>query len=285
MQANDSTAPWPAPAKLNLFLHVTGRRDDGYHTLQTVFQFIDLCDYLRFEPRDDGVIRRVGSIPGIDPEGDLIVRAARLLRHYAGVAQGVDMWLEKNIPIGGGLGGGSSDAATTLWALNRLWRLNYPVDVLAELGLSLGADVPVFVRGRTAWAEGVGERLTPLDLETPWYLIVVPPVQVQTGAIFRSLELTHPLRAFTIAGFLSGDQGVNDCEPIVRARHPEVARALDWLGRYAPARMSGTGGCVFASFDDRERAAEVLDRVPSEWRGFISRGRNRSPLMDRLDVN
>jgi len=280
----DTIAPWPAPAKLNLFLHVTGRRSDGYHSLQTVFQFIDLCDYLVFEPRAAG-IRRTNPLPGVDPDQDLTVRAARLLQRHAGIDRGADITLDKRIPLGGGLGGGSSDAATTLWVLNRLWGLDYSIDTLADLGLRLGADVPVFVRGRAAWAEGIGEILTPLDLGTAWYAVVVPGVEVRTADVFADPDLTRRAKAFTIAGFLSGDQGVNDCEPIVRRRYPEVAQALDWLGVRAAARMSGTGSAVFASFANRATAAAALKGLPEGWRGYVCRGLNRSPLMDRLDVH
>lgn len=281
---------WPAPAKLNLFLHVTGRRPDGYHSLQTVFQFIDYCDRLTFEPRRDGVIRRVSPLPGVAPEQDIVVRAAHLLRTLAGQRQGVDIRLEKRIPIGGGLGGGSSDAATTLWALNHLWGLGLEADELARLALRLGADVPVFVHGRAAWAEGVGERLTPLELTEPWYLVLAPPVRVSTASVFGAPDLTRARRDFTINGFLSGDQGVNDCEPVVLARHPEVAAALDGLARHLPGgrgalRMSGTGSCFFARFEDRAAADAVLAHLPPAWRGFVAKGRNRSPLHDIAGVH
>lgn len=276
---------WPAPAKLNLFLHVTGRRPDGYHLLQTVFQFIDFCDVIDFEPRDDGRLVRLDPLPGVAPEADLTLRAAQLLREHGGVRHGVGVRVCKRIPIGGGLGGGSSDAATTLWALNRLWGLGLDVDELADLGLRLGADVPVFVRGRAAWAEGVGERLTPVEIEEPWYLVVVPPVQVPTAQIFAAPELTRNCEVLKIDRFLSGDHGLNVCEPVVCARYPEVAAALDWLRQYAPARMSGTGACVFAPFQQRTEAEAVLGRLPAGWRGLVARGLNRSPLLARAGVN
>lgn len=273
---------WPAPAKINLFLHICGRRADGYHLLQTVFQFIDLCDTLYFTPRSDGAVRRVGALPGVPPEQDLAVRAARLLQAHTGTEYGVDIVIEKRIPLGGGLGGGSSDAATTLWALNCLWGLGLDVDALAGLGLALGADVPVFVRGRAAWAEGVGERLTPLDLPTPWFLLIVPPVSMPTAAVFADPALTRDCAALTINAFLSGDQVVNVCEPVARQRSREVAAALDWLGAHAAARMSGTGSTVFAPFDSRDEAAALLVRLPAGWRGFVCHGLNRSPLLDRV---
>lgn len=276
---------WPAPAKINRFLHITGRRADGYHRLQTVFQFLDYGDTLDFVLRDDGVIRRSTHLPGVDPETDLTVRAARLLQRHAGEARGVEIAIDKRIPPGGGLGGGSSDAATTLWALNCLWGLGLSADDLAALGLGLGADVPVFVRGQAAWAEGVGEILTPLTLDEPWYLVVIPDAQVSTAEIFAAPELTRDCDALTIGGFLSGDHGVNVCEPVVRARYPRVAEALDWLSRYASARMSGTGACVFASFPAREVADETRRLLPEGWRAFVARGCNRSPLLARVELH
>jgi 4-diphosphocytidyl-2-C-methyl-D-erythritol kinase len=269
--------PWPAPAKLNLFLHVTGRRDDGYHTLQTVFQFLDYGDRLYFEPRTDGAIRRFGGPPGISEDEDLCVRAARLLQETAGVRAGVDIYNEKRLPAGAGLGGGSSDAATTLRVLNRLWPAALEPASLATLGLRLGADVPVFLFGRAAWGEGVGERLTPVDPPRPWYLVLDPGVSVSTATIFADPDLTRNTPRMTIRDFLSGG-GHNDCEAVVRRRHPEVAAALDWLSRFAPARMTGTGACVFAPFPTQADAVSVWRRLPAGWTGFVARGENRSPL-------
>ena len=274
-------ASWPAPAKINLFLHVTGRRADGYHLLQTVFQFLDHGDALSFTPRGDGVIRRTTPLAGIPEHQDLTVRAAALLKKFTGSSLGVDIAVEKRLPMGAGLGGGSSDAATTLQALNRLWGLNLPEGRLAELGLHLGADVPVFVHGRAAWAEGVGERLIPIDLPEPWYVVVVPPCHVSTAEIFAARELTRNAPPLTIAAFLSGSGG-NMCEAVVCRRYPEVGRALAWLSGYAPARMSGTGAAVFAAFADRGRAQSVAEAVPAPWRVFTAQGRNRSPLHERL---
>jgi 4-diphosphocytidyl-2-C-methyl-D-erythritol kinase len=273
----DARGPWPAPAKLNLFLHVTGRRADGYHTLQTVFQFLDYGDRLHFVPRADGVIRRFGGPPGVSDEADLCVRAARLLQETAGIRAGVDIYNDKRLPVGGGLGGGSSDAATTLWVLNRLWSAGMEPPPLAALGLRLGADVPVFLFGRAAWAEGVGELLTPVELPQPWYLVLEPAVSVSTAAIFADPELTRNTREMTISDFLSGG-GHNDCEPVVRRRHPEIAAALDWLNPVAPARLTGTGACVFASFPTQDEAVSVWRRLPAGWSGFVARGENRSPL-------
>ena len=273
----------PAPAKLNLFLHITGRRSDGYHLLQTVFQFLDYGDELRFEPREDGRVRRLGEVPAVAEADDLTVRAARLLQEASGCQVGVDIHITKHLPMGGGLGGGSSDAATTLVGLNRLWALGLSEDRLAELGLSLGADVPVFVRGLAAWAQGVGEVLTPVTLPEPWYLVLKPAVEVATGVIFGDPELTRDCAPITIADFLSGE-GRNVCEPVVRRRYPEVGRALDWLGGMAAARLTGTGSCVFAAFASRQEAEQALARKPLEWRGFVARGVNRSPLHQALGL-
>jgi 4-diphosphocytidyl-2-C-methyl-D-erythritol kinase len=276
-----NAASWPAPAKINLFLHVTGRRPDGYHLLQTAFQFLDHGDALRFTPRDDGAIRLAAPLPGVPEHRDLTVRAAALLKQLTGTSRGADIAVEKRLPMGAGLGGGSSDAATTLVALNRLWGLNLPEGRLAELGLQLGADVPVFVHGRAAWAEGVGERLTPIALPEPWYVVVVPPCHVSTAEIFAAPELTRNAPPLTIAAFLSG-AGSNVFEAAVCRRHPEVGRALAWLSIYAPARMSGTGAAVFAAFADRARAQNVAEAVPTPWAVFTARGCNRSPLHERL---
>ncbi len=272
-----TTPAWPAPAKINLFLHIVGRRPDGYHLLQTAFQFLDYSDQLRFTLRDDGVIRRASPLAGIAEHQDLTVRAAALLKETGGVRQGVDIAVDKRLPLGAGLGGGSSDAATTLVALNRLWGLNLPRQRLAELGLQLGADVPVFVHGRAAWAEGVGERLTPLTLPEPWYLVVVPPCHVSTAEIFAAPELTRNAPHLKIAAFLSGS-GSNLCEAVVCRRYPEVAQTLAWLGGYAPARMSGTGAAVFAAFTEEAEARRVLAAVPAAWRAFVAKGLNVSPL-------
>jgi 4-diphosphocytidyl-2-C-methyl-D-erythritol kinase len=272
---------WPAPAKINLFLHVLGRRDDGYHDLQTAFQFLDYGDDLSFSLRPDGEIRRAGGVPGLDESRDMVVRAASLLRSVIGDRGGVDIRVVKRTPVGGGLGGGSSDAATTLVALNRLWGGGLDVGVLAGLGSSLGADVPVFVHGRSAWAQGVGDLLTPVDFPEKWYLVVYPGVSVPTAEIFAAPELTRNSPPIKISRFLSGG-GRNDCVGVVRARYAEVGRALEWLGGFGEARMTGTGACIFAAFDEDERAQAVLREVPPEWRGFVARGLNRSPLLDRV---
>jgi 4-diphosphocytidyl-2-C-methyl-D-erythritol kinase len=279
------TAPWPAPAKLNLFLHIVGRRADGYHELQTCFQFVDLCDDIHLAVRADGAIRRARGADGVAEDADLCVRAARALKAAAGSALGVDIDVVKRIPMGAGLGGGSSDAATCLVALNRLWRLDWPVPALAELGLRLGADVPVFVHGRAAWAEGVGERLTPLPppLAPPEanYLIIKPPVAVGTAAVFQDPELTRNSPPITIDGFLASG-GRNDCLSVVRRRFPEVAQALDWLGSFGPARLTGTGACVFTEVETRESGLDIIRKLPPAFDAFLVRGMNDSPLLARV---
>ena len=286
-----NTTHWPAPAKLNLFLHIVGRRADGYHDLQTLFQFLDLEDSIAITPRDDGRIRRVSAHGEIEEDADLAVRAARLLAEETGSHLGADIAVEKHIPMGAGLGGGSSDAATTLLALDRLWDLDLGTERLAALGLSLGADVPVFVHGVAAWAEGVGERLEPVELETPWYLLIHPGCSVSTASVFASLALTRNSAPLKIRDFLvpGGGQMVsmqtildttrNDCEPVVRALYPEVDEALRWLSRHGDARMTGTGACVFAPFDDQDRAQACLDALPDGWKGFVTRGLNRSNIL------
>lgn len=273
---------WPAPAKLNLFLHIVGRRADGYHRLQTLFQFLDYGDRLTFRVRADGRIVRRGGPADVAVEADLCVRAARALQRATGTLHGVEIALDKRLPLGGGLGGGSSDAATTLVALNRLWATGLEDAELQRLGLELGADVPIFVHGHAAWAEGVGEELIDVDPPTPWYVVVAPSVHVATGEVFGAPELTRDCAPITISDFLSGRCG-NVCEPVVRSRYPVVAEALDWLGRYGPARMTGTGACVFAAFEDEVGARRVAEQLPGQWTGFVARGVNRSPLLDRLE--
>jgi 4-diphosphocytidyl-2-C-methyl-D-erythritol kinase len=272
-----ASGPWPAPAKLNLFLHITGRRADGYHSLQTVFQFLDYADRLYFAIRPDRQIRRFGGPPGVPDNADLCVRAARLLQAATGSRRGVDIYNDKCLPAGGGLGGGSSDAATTLWALNRLWETGLDTRALAGLGLQLGADVPVFIHGEAAWAEGVGERLTPVTLPESWFLVLIPAVSVATAVVFSDAQLTRDTPRMTIPDFISGS-GHNDCEAVVRRRYPEVAAALDWLDARSPARMTGTGAGVFASFESEAQARALYRQVPAEWMAFVARGLNRSPL-------
>lgn len=269
---------WPAPAKLNLFLHITGRRSDGYHDLQTVFQLIDLADDIHIRIRPDSLIQRHAGAEGVPAEADLVVRAARALQAACGVQLGADLSVTKRIPMGGGLGGGSSDAATVLVALNRLWKCALNDDDLAAIGVKLGADVPVFVRGHSAWAEGRGERLTPVDLPESWFALVHPQVHVPTAALFQAPELTRNSPPITMGGFFESG-GRNDFEPVVRVRYPEVGRALDWLGQFAPARLTGTGSCIFAPCASRNEAQDIVERVPAPWRGMVARGMNVSPLL------
>lgn len=274
---------WPAPAKLNLFLHITGRRADGYHELQTLFQFLDHGDTLDFEPLADGRVESARALEGVDPGKDLTLRAAHRLREVTGHPGGVRIHVHKRLPMGGGVGGGSSDAATTLVALNALWGTGLDGASLARLGLELGADVPVFVHGTAAWAEGVGERITAVAPPEPCYLVIHPGVHVSTASVFSDPGLTRDCPPITIADFLAGQAG-NVCEAVVRPRYPEVDQAMGWLGEQGVIpRLTGTGACVFGAFDSALEAREALDRLPPRWQGFVARGRNRSPLMDRLD--
>jgi 4-diphosphocytidyl-2-C-methyl-D-erythritol kinase len=286
-----NTTVWPAPAKLNLFLHVLGRRDDGYHELQSVFQFLDLEDKISLSVRRDGRVCRTSVHPLVQADADLAVRAARLLKEESGTALGADISVEKHIPMGAGLGGGSSDAATTLLALNKLWKLGVDSEKLAALGLRLGADVPVFIHGRSAWAEGVGERLQPVELERPWYLVVNPNCSVSTASVFSHPALTRNSTPLRIRDFLTPGaaqelslqrvlEGTrNDCEAVVRSIYPEVDEALRWLSQSAPARMTGSGASVFAAFADRARAEQLLQRLPDGWSAFVARGMNRSAAL------
>lgn len=272
---------WPAPAKLNLFLHVTARRADGYHELQTLFQLIDLADTIAIRVREDGAIERPEGPRGVAPEADLAVRAAHALKTATGVTLGADLKVLKRIPLGGGLGGGSSDAATTLLALNELWGCGLGPSELAVLGRSLGADVPVFIEGFSAWGEGIGERLTQVELPERWYLVIHPGVAVSTASVFQSPELTRNSPLITIRGFFESG-GRNDCEGVVRSLCPEVGEVLDWLGRFAPARLTGTGSCVFAAFANAPEAERLAARVPDRWTSAVARGLNVSPLRERL---
>lgn len=271
------TLTLPAPAKLNLMLHILGRRADGYHELQTLFQFLDYGDELSFSPREDGQIRLHTDLPGVDHDSNLIVRAARLLQRESGCTLGADIALTKRLPMGGGIGGGSSDAATTLLGLDHLWRLDLGEDRLAGLGLALGADVPVFVRGHAAFAEGVGERLQPVDLEEPWFLVLTPQVSVSTAEIFADPELTRNTPAITVRSLLAGG-GHNDCQPVVERRYPEVRNALSLLNKFVPASMTGTGACVFGSFPNEGEADKVRRQLPASLPSFVARGRNVSML-------
>ena len=273
----DWQSTYPAPAKLNLFLHVVGRRADGYHLLQTAFRFVDHGDSLYFAPRDDGEIVLVNPLPGVPPESDLTVRAARLLQTETGCRQGAEIRVEKRLPMGGGLGGGSADAATVLLALNHLWQLGLSRQRLQEIGLTLGADVPVFVRGHAAFAEGVGEILTPVDPPEKWYLIVHPGVSIPTPVIFKDPDLKRNTPVRSIKTLLNCEFS-NDCEDIARKRFREVDAVLSWLLEYAPSRLTGTGACVFAEFDTESEARQVLEQAPEWLNGFVAKGVNLSPL-------
>jgi 4-diphosphocytidyl-2-C-methyl-D-erythritol kinase len=276
---------YPAPAKLNLFLHVVGRRQDGYHLLQSVFTLIDLADRLRFRVRDDGLVRRVNEIPGVPHDEDLVVRAALMLKEASGTPLGADIELEKRIPMGAGLGGGSSDAATVLMVLDRLWGTGFGPGALAELAPTLGADVPFFLFGGAAWAEGIGDRLRAVDVTPSWYVVLAPPVHVPTPLVFSAPELTRdtePLKMEDFSAqprtFASSDGFRNDLEAVVIARFPVVREHLEWLGRHASARMTGSGACVFAAFASREAAQQVIDQLPATMCGFIAQGLVQHPL-------
>ncbi|OGT72496.1 MAG: 4-(cytidine 5'-diphospho)-2-C-methyl-D-erythritol kinase [Gammaproteobacteria bacterium RIFCSPLOWO2_02_FULL_57_10] len=267
-----------SPAKLNLFLHITGRRPDGYHELQTIFQIIDYCDLLHFSvPPDTGTESLQCSNPALAGEDNLILRAARALRAHTGSTRGVRITLEKHIPMGAGLGGGSSNAATTLVALNQLWQTGLNKDELCAIGVRLGADVPLFVKGESAWAEGIGEILTPVDLPQKTYVVITPDCHVSTADIFSNQQLTRNTTAIKMAAFLAG-QTRNDCENIVRRLYPPVDEALNWLNQYAPARMTGTGASVFTAFDREDEARDLASRVPVNMKGFAAKGLQRSAL-------
>ena len=286
--ADAGWSEWPAPAKLNLFLHITGRRADGYHALQTVFQLLDWGDSVRLRLRDDSVIRRVPSSGsasdyGVAEADDLTIRAARLLQTETNCALGCEIDVLKRIPLGGGFGGGSSNAATVLVALNALWKTGLETNRLAALGLKLGADAPVFVHGRNAWAEGVGERLTPLDLPPRWYLLVDPGVHVPTAELFKASDLTRDAAPVTISGFASGSALGNAFEPVLRLREPTIAAALDALEQFGKACVTGSGGGCFVAFDAHERAESALAALPKRWKAWIAAGVLRSPLLDRLE--
>ena len=272
---------YPAPAKLNLFLHVVGRRPDGYHELQTVFRFLDHGDRLRIRVRDDSRIVRVNAVEGVPVEDDLCMRAARQLQRHAGCTRGAEIELDKVLPLGGGLGGGSSDAATALLVLNHLWGLNLSGVELGALALQLGADVPVFVFGRNAFAEGIGEILTPITLAPAWYVVLVPPVSVSSARIYADPQLTRNTNRIKMSAFFAGAVG-NDLEEVVCRHFPVVRFYLDWLKQHAPARMTGSGACVFASFATEHLARDVFASRPSCMNGFVARGLEQHPLRDMI---
>lgn len=272
---------WPAPAKLNLMLRITGRRDDGYHLLQTVFQFIDLCDWITFHPLAEDRVGLARTLPGVAEADDLTVRAARLLKAEAGYAGGVMIEVEKNLPMGGGIGGGSSDAATTLVALNHLWGLGLSTERLMQLGLRLGADVPIFVFGRAAWAEGVGEQLAAIDVPECWTVVLRPECHVNTGEIFSDKDLTRDSKSIKIADFIAG-QHQNDCLGVVVKRYKAVEEALVVLSEFAEGRLTGTGACVFGQFDSEQSALVAYQALKDRWRCYLVKGLNESPLQSKL---
>ncbi len=277
MQINNTDKIWLAPAKINHFLHITAQREDGYHELQTVFQFLNYADELRFKILEHDDIIQSNPLPGVKSEDDLMVRAAKLLQEYSSCTSGVQIHINKRLPMGGGLGGGSSDAATTLVALNQLWNLNLDIPILAKLGVQLGADVPIFIHGFAAWAEGVGEELSALKLDEPWFVVLVPAASISTADIFSNPKLKRNCPPITIDKFFSGG-GNNVCEVIVREQTPEVDQAIKWLDQYSEAKMTGTGACVFAAFSSEQDAQQVLSKKPAVFEGFIAQGQNISPL-------
>ncbi len=283
---------WPAPAKLNLFLQITRQRDDGYHELQTVFQFINMADRLRFDVREDAKIQRKTDNEGIKPQDDLIIKAANALQLATKATQGVNIYLQKLLPMGGGVGGGSSDAATTLVVLNYLWETGLSVDELAMIGLKLGADVPVFIHGHAAFAEGIGEKLTPVNPLECWYLLVQPEINVSTVKIFSDSQLTRDCSAIRICDLEIGTANElpifeklgNVFEPIVVKQHPEIAEVIKYLGQYSKARLTGTGACVYSAFNSKDDAEQVMATMPDHWAAFIVKGLNQSPLQVMLEA-
>ncbi len=275
------TTYWPAPAKLNLFLYINGRQANGYHELQTLFQFLDHGDTLAITPNHSGTINLSPAIDGVDEKDNLIIKAAKALQNHTGCSQGADIHLEKHLPMGGGLGGGSSDAATTLVALNHLWQTQVSQTTLANIGLGLGADVPIFIHGHAALAEGIGEKLTSVCPDEKYYLVVKPDVSISTAAIFTHPDLQRSTPKRTVSELMT-QKHENDCEKIARKQFPEVDKAVSWLLEYAPSRMTGTGACVFAEFDTAHDAQNTLDTMPNWLTGFVARGLNRSPLLDAL---
>ena len=273
----DPSFAWPAPAKLNLFLHIVGKRDDGYHLLQTVFQFIDHGDSLYFETRPDNTINLDPPLASVNNDDNIIVKAAKALQIYGKCTQGVNIRLEKHLPMGGGLGGGSSDAATTLLALNKLWHIGLNKQELMDIGITLGADVPVFIYGHSAWAEGVGEQLEDVTPPENWYLVIFPNIHINTGTIFSSVELTRDKLPIKIRDFLNGSTE-NVCEPVVSALYPEVKEALTWLDKFSEAKLTGTGACIFASFESEQAAQKIAAQVPDKWQVFIAKGLNETHI-------
>ena len=272
----------PCPAKLNLFLHIIGQREDGYHLLQTLFQLVDFGDSLSITVTDDAKLQLKANKPELETSDNLVIKAAKLLQKHSNSTYGAKFYLEKRLPMGGGVGGGSSNAATALLGLNKLWNCELSLEELAELGAGLGADIPVFVHGRSAWAEGIGERLTPMELPNLWYVILTPPCKASTPQIFSHSELTRHTSAITIAPFpILGSK--NDCEQVACQLYPEIRKALNWLNQHSQARMTGTGASIFASFESEDKARKILDIAPDELEGFVARGINKSPVHEILN--
>ncbi len=271
----------PAPAKINRFLHINAQREDGYHEIQTIFQFIDLADQLTFTINKAGKLNLHYSNSSINAKTNLIMRAAKALHEATSCNVGIDISITKNIPIGGGLGGGSSDAATTLLALNHLWQTKLTTSQLIEIGVKLGADIPIFIHGHSAWAEGIGDQLQTIDLPEGWMVLIAPPVHVATAEIFFDKALSRDTSPCKMSASLV-DTGHNDCEPIVRQHYPEVAKALDWLSGFAPARITGTGGCIFAAVASQKDAEAIIEKMPKNCKGFVVHTLNQSPVMDLL---
>jgi 4-diphosphocytidyl-2-C-methyl-D-erythritol kinase len=272
---------WPAPSKLNLFLHIIGKRSDGYHEIQTVFQILEFGDELQFLPSENNQVNLTGNYTGVNQKDDLIFRAAELLRLTTGIKHGICISVNKRIPMGGGLGGGSTNAATTLVALNQIWSTGLSITELAELGLKLGADVPIFIHGQSAWAEGVGEKLTPLTLPEDWFLIIHPGCSVNTREIFEIPDLTRNTSPITIRDFDAGCYH-NDFEVVVYRKFPEIEEAAAWLGKWTKANLTGTGACIYGRFENKQSAIQAFNNIPGKWQGFVSKGLNTSPLMGKL---
>lgn len=282
MTTSASINRFSSVAKINRFLHITGQRSDGYHELQTLFQFVDYGDYLSFEVNNTGIINLLTPIEGVHNDDNLIVKAAKAIQQ-GDLTKGVDIRLEKHLPMGGGLGGGSSNAATTLLALNTLWEIGFSTDKLSELGLKLGADVPVFINGITAFAEGVGEKLTPVKIDNPWFLITIPNCSISTAAIFSHKDL--PRNTAKLAyNRINIEHSRNDCEKLVIKHYPEVANLMAWLLEYAPSRLTGTGACIFSSFENKQAAEKIQSKLPNGVESFVAKGLSQSPLLTELKM-
>ncbi|WP_248289561.1 4-(cytidine 5'-diphospho)-2-C-methyl-D-erythritol kinase [Thalassotalea sp. Y01] len=278
---SDNFIRFSSVAKINRFLHITGRRQDGYHELQSVFQFLNFGDFLEYKVTQTGNINLLTPIAGVDNDSNLIVKAANALKPFASVDLGVDIKLEKNLPMGGGLGGGSSNAATTLLALNALWKLDLDQQTLINIGVKLGADVPVFIKGVTAFAEGIGEKLQPFHCDQPWFLVTIPGVEISTASVFTHKDLPRSTAKHTIEE-IDIDQCVNDCEALVRKLYPEVEKLMAWLLEYAPSRLTGTGACIFSTFSDKKSAEQLQAKLPKGVKSFVAQGLTQTPTLHEL---